>query len=209
MGMKRSTPYLIVTGLFLVASVGVVYFLLGGGNLFGNKTSGSSEIHNEKKRETTINEEIPESTSSTEMTAYIEGSLGFPSEVIPESMRVCAENVSTGELFCTEEHLEGNDYKYGLGYRLPVRSGTYYVYSILPGDGVEWMGYKAYFDEFVVCGLSVDCTDHTPIAITARGGETTLDIDPIDWYNKSAPDGEGASSDSDSAEVDTEGVPEP
>jgi len=48
-----------------------------------------------------------------------------------------------------------------------------------PGDD-----YKAYYSEFVTCGLSVNCPSHKPIPVAVKTGETVNDIDPQDWYKQ-------------------------
>lgn len=107
----------------------------------------------------------------------IEGSLSFPSEGIPENLEVCAENQDTKEVYCTDEHIQDSKYTYGIGYTLNVPAGIYLVYALDPsGD------YKAYYSEFVTCGLSVNCPSHEPIPVEVKAGETTSDVDPQDWY---------------------------
>ncbi len=115
-----------------------------------------------------------------EELATITGSLSFPSEFLPEHMTVCADNVSTAEEICTDEHLEDDSFLYGFGYLLNVPAGSYYVYAYDP-DGDN--SYKAYYSEFVTCGLSVDCTSHEAILVTVLSGETAENVDPGDWYN--------------------------
>lgn len=119
-------------------------------------------------------------SGSGELANYgtIVGSLSFPSEEIPE-MTVCAEGISSKEEFCTNERMTGDDYLYGLGYNLYLPAGEYFVYAKLANDP-----YKAYYSEFVTCGLSVDCPSHQPIKVTVTAGETTSGVDPQDWYNQ-------------------------
>lgn len=107
----------------------------------------------------------------------IEGSLSYPSEFIPEDMKVCAENQSTKEVQCTSQHIQNPKYTYGVGYMLEVPAGTYLVYASLPGDD-----YQAHYSEFVTCGLSVDCPSHEPIPVEIKAGETVSNIDAVDWY---------------------------
>lgn len=115
----------------------------------------------------------------TEETGTIEGSLSYPSEGIPEDMFVCAETLQGVQVACTDEHVEGEKYEYGLGYMLEVDPGTYYVYAQLPDND-----YKAYYTEFVPCGLTVECESHEKIEVTVESGEVTSNIDPIDWYDR-------------------------
>lgn len=111
-------------------------------------------------------------------TGSIIGSISFPSEQIPE-MQVCAENTNSAQTYCTDEMLEDSQYQNGLGYRLDVPEGSYTVYAKLPNDS-----YKAYYSEFVTCGLKASCVSHDPITIVVTADKTTDNIDPQDWYNQ-------------------------
>ena len=108
---------------------------------------------------------------------YIEGSLTYPSEELPP-MVVCAQNMADDILYCTDKTIDGEGFINGKGYSLELPTGVYTVYaSTLPlGD------YKAYYSVAVPCGLSVECTDHTPIEVTVISGTTVTDVDPGDWY---------------------------
>jgi hypothetical protein len=113
----------------------------------------------------------------------IEGSLGYPSEGIPPEMKICAENILSKELFCTKTHIKNKKYQYGEGYTLTVPVGTYVVFSSLDSfnenNGSE---YRAYYSEFVTCGISVECKSHDPIEITVLANRTLSKVDPQDWY---------------------------
>ncbi len=119
---------------------------------------------------------VPSPTPAPQ-TGTIEGSMSFPGEGIPEYIEVCAENQSTKEVFCTSEHIQNPKYTYGIGYMLDVPAGTYLVYALDPNRN-----YKAYYSEFVTCGLSVDCVSHEPILVEVKVGQTTSEVDPQDWY---------------------------
>ncbi len=66
---------------------------------------------------------------------------------------------------------------YAVAY--PYSADTYTAPA--PGSPVLAGGYT----NAVPCGLSVDCTDHSLIAITVIAGQT-ITVDPGDWY---APEG--------------------
>jgi hypothetical protein len=112
----------------------------------------------------------------------LEGSHGFPSEFIPEDIRTCAENIFTGAEYCTDEHIHDDTLTHGVGYRLAVPEGQYHVYATTATLGPDRAGYRAYYSEFVICGLHVGCTSHEPIVVTVEAGQITRDIDPQDWY---------------------------
>ena len=109
---------------------------------------------------------------------FFEGSLGYPSEFIPSDMKVCAENIATGEEYCTEDHIKDSKYTNREGYKIEVPANTYYIFSVLPSRG----DYKAYYSEFVICGLKAECLSHKPIPVKVREGELVSGIDPLDWY---------------------------
>jgi len=116
----------------------------------------------------------------------ISGSLGYPSEYIPE-MAVCAETTDGYDEYCTYEMLEDDGYTYGVGYEISVPPGDYNVYAYLvdpdstTGGSLE--DYQAYYSKYVVCGMDIECTSHTPVKVTVGRNETESRIDPIDWYN--------------------------
>ena len=62
-------------------------------------------------------------------------------------------------------------------YELTVPAGEYYVVAYTL-DGKLSAGYSA----AVPCGLSVDCKDHTLIAVKVKTGEVVENINPQDWY---------------------------
>lgn len=113
----------------------------------------------------------------------ITGSLGYPSEGIPENMEVCAVEVAGMAAHCSNEHLKDKAFTYGVGYRLTLPAGEYYVYAYLPNlPDATGQTYKAYYSEFVTCGMDVSCTSHEPVKVTVRQGEVTEKVDPQDWY---------------------------
>ena len=125
------------------------------------------------KKETDISQ-------SKTKTGFIEGSLGYPSEGIPSDMEICAENLTSKEIYCTTDHLQNSKYTYGFGYKIEVPVANYYVFSTSSLFGEP--DYKAYYSSFVTCGMRDKCRSHNPISITVSEGKTTSNVDPIDWY---------------------------
>lgn len=125
-----------------------------------------------------------ESKVSAQRTGTITGALSYPTDAGLPKMIVCAEAVDAGSIHCTDRRIPHR--RSGkMTYKLTVPAGTYYVFATLvngeePADDVR--GYKAYYSEFVTCGLSVNCPSHTPIKVTLRAGQTVARIDPGDWY---------------------------
>jgi hypothetical protein len=116
----------------------------------------------------------------------IEGSLSYPSEFIPPDMTICAENQATKQIFSTNRHLKSKKYMYKVGYQLTVPPGDYHVYAFLPDPARYGAGYskdyRAYYSEFVKCGMTENCPSHAPILVRVKDGETVRGIDPMDWY---------------------------
>jgi hypothetical protein len=113
------------------------------------------------------------------LNGTIEGSLGYPGAGIPTDMNVCAQNQETSEVFCTQQ-IKEDSFQYSVGYRLTVKPGVYTVWAQLPSDP----SYRAYYSEFVTCGLHVECTSHEPIPVVVQPGANVKKVDPIDWYNR-------------------------
>lgn len=119
-------------------------------------------------------------TPLPEEKGFIEGSLSFPSEAIPDDMKVCTETLDGRTIVCTEDQIKDPKYTYGAGYKLETPIGQYYVYA----NTNDRLFYKAYYSEYVTCGLSVNCTSHKPLVVEVKEDETTSSIDPQDWYNQ-------------------------
>jgi hypothetical protein len=163
--MKRSSTILIAVIVILVVGLGVLSVLL---SRVPAKTYQAKETD-------------PEANWAT-----LTGSLSYPSESLPK-LGVCAQTPDLSELYCTYEILSGESYLYNYGYSLKVPPGKYYVFSHLVDETKANIGYidqaKAYYSNFVVCGLSAECADHTPVLIQANAREETTLVDPVDWYN--------------------------
>lgn len=103
----------------------------------------------------------------------ISGQLSFPGEVIP-AMNVYAFKAGQLDRFYKLQTKE-NQRTYSIAGLEP---GEYYVVAYFqdrPGG----------YTQAVLCGLTIDCTDHTLLAVKVGAGETVRDIHLQDWY---APD---------------------
>jgi len=103
----------------------------------------------------------------------ISGSLGYPSEMIPPQ-RVVAFDVFSDEFFYTDTALNQSEYLIS-----GIPAGTYHVVAYLL-DEEPHMG--AGYSNFVTCGLSADCDDHSLIDVLVYPGLETYNINPVDWY---------------------------
>ncbi len=105
----------------------------------------------------------------------ITGALSYPSDFIPEDLTVCAEDISTKKLHCTSRKTRsGKRYS----YTLTAPAGEYFVFARTK----EMQGVRAYYSDFVTCGLDAKCKSHKPIKVVVNPGATTKSVNPQDWY---------------------------
>lgn len=121
---------------------------------------------------------------SAQRTGTITGALSYPTDAGLPKMIVCAEAVDSRTIHCTDRRIPQR--RSGrMTYKLTIPAGTYHVFATLVNGaepGEAYQGYKAYYSEFVKCGLSINCPSHAPIKVTIRAGQTLANIDPGDWY---------------------------
>lgn len=117
------------------------------------------------------------SSEEEEVLAEITGSLTYPAGQLPDDLTIYAKNMETEEVYTTTEVLSGTGYTFGSGYSMEVPAGTYQVYAMKVGSE------KAYYNQFMVCGMSVECTDTTILEVEVLAGESTDDIIVGDWWN--------------------------
>lgn len=111
----------------------------------------------------------PEPVSAT---GIVEGKICFPSEMIP-GLTAYFENVDSGDI--VQLQISENQ----ANYALEIAPGNYlaFVYREVEGNYLGGM-----FSAAVVCGLTEECSDHTPQVFTVEPGETVQGIDLCDWY---------------------------
>lgn len=126
---------------------------------------------NTQSIDTTLKEPAP---------ARLKGELSYPSDYIPNDMRVCAEDVEGGEARCDAQFSGQGGRR---TYELAVPAGRYRVYATTRA----MPNYRAYYSEAVTCGLQAGCTSHEPIVVEVRDGETREGVNPQDWYADTAP----------------------
>ena len=132
---------------------------------------------------------IPTPTSELSETAEptaaspgsISGKLSYPSEFIPP-LRVVAFRVENGAW--TQQYVYVDTILNAATYQIDgLEPGFYWVtaYTIPNDDGAP-SGLAGGYSQAVLCGLSVDCTDHSLIAVEVKPGMVTGNVDPGDWY---------------------------
>lgn len=118
----------------------------------------------------------------------ITGSVSYPAGVQPAQTIYAI--ATDGSRFNTVETAFGQRTYTMLG----VAPGDYFVFSVAPDFGAlagqasssarSQSGYRfpAGYTKAVPCGLSISCSDHTPISVHVADGPTTSGVDPVDWY---------------------------
>ncbi len=122
---------------------------------------------------------LPIAPSPVPPPGAIEGIVGFPSSGVPD-MDIYAVEV-------TDEAHEPRVYKKRT-FKSPAIVG-FRIEGIVPGNynviarpvNIEYRdcgGYSA----SVLCGLAIECSDHSLISVRVKAGQTTKGIEVTDWY---------------------------
>ena len=121
---------------------------------------------------TAVQQPAPPRKQTSLALGRITGSLSYPSDYLPDDMKVTAVPLSGGGTYSTTK-------KRGNRYTLTLPAGQYYVYATTQ----DFVAYKAYYTEMVTCGLSINCHSHKKIMVNVKAGTTTAKVDPQDWYD--------------------------
>lgn len=116
-------------------------------------------------------------TVSCSKKNIIEGSIGYPSDYVPQ-VEVFLENVVTGSQLkqLVEASFDGEStYCFH-----DVPDGKYIIFAIPTEPDIETLvgGYT----NAVPCGLTIDCDDHTYIELDVKKGKHLQGINIYDWY---------------------------
>ncbi len=103
----------------------------------------------------------------------VTGSVCFPSESIPE-MTLYFQEVNSGDL-AYQNHPQ-NQSSYTLSGLTP---GSYIAFAYL----IDSPDMGGSYSQAVICGLNVDCIDHSPVEFEVKPGEETSGVDICDWYS--------------------------
>jgi len=116
------------------------------------------------------------STTAIIQKGSISGYLIYPSEGIPQDVGVCAQSMDNSKFIYCVKQIRDKKYKSGVGYQMDLDVGNYYVYAF-------YKDMRAYYDEFVICGLKATCKSHTKIPVVVTAGSVQDNILPHDWYD--------------------------
>ncbi len=175
--------FIILTICILVsAGIGILVLKNDGISIFSSSSSSSSDKTSASSETSTSKTTTTTTTTTSELTGKISGNIGYPSEFLPSQV-VCAQEVESWEVFCTEEIL-GNSYEdfAGTSYTLELPVGKYYVYAYISDSEDEAYLEVAYYTKFVKCGMTVECPSHEYEVVEVKAGKTLYNIDPVDWY---------------------------
>ncbi|NUM47861.1 MAG: PD40 domain-containing protein [Anaerolineales bacterium] len=132
----------------------------------------------ESPTETVAPDVIPNSTEtpapteepSAALAGTVTGRVCYPSEVIP-AMNAFFRNVHTGAL--TELAIAENQSEYSL----ELEVGTYEAFAYLQAGDLGGA-----YSQAVLCGLTIECLDHSLLTFDVQTGQTSTNIDLCDWY---------------------------
>lgn len=108
---------------------------------------------------------------------YITGYAAYPnSKNLPKDYFVCAETLNGSSQYCANDFSNSSQSGY-YGFSLKVPAGSYYIYS-----GIQGQQYKAFYDNYVLCGLKKDCNPSPLIPVAVASGKSVDNILPVDWF---------------------------
>jgi Tol biopolymer transport system component len=102
----------------------------------------------------------------------VTGSVCYPSEAIPAMTAYFEDQVSSQVSQLAIAENQDN-------YSIELDPGEYLAFAYRESQSIKTGGM---YSQAVACGLSVDCSDHTPLVFTVQAGETTSGVDICDWY---------------------------
>lgn len=169
--LQKGSAHVIILVSLVLALLGALVYIY-----WQNvQTKNQSAVEN-----TGISQTVNEDTNKEEVVAMgtIQGSLTYPSDYIPANLEVYATNLETNKEYVTKVHLTGGEYEYGVGYSLDVPAGRYYVYGILSDRPDQ----RAYYDQHIICGIKVECTDTAKVEVKVEAGQKTADVMVGNWW---------------------------
>ena len=119
----------------------------------------------------------PTVTATAMAWGTLKGRLSYPSEFLPPQRVVAFDLMDQETYYVTEVPDDGS-------YTLDVPPGTYLVVAYLmdPYEAGAPPNSAGGYSQAVLCGLTVDCTDHSLVSVQVSAGETVSNVDPGDWY---------------------------
>lgn len=129
------------------------------------------------------------SISAAAQSGKISGKLTYPGEGIPTDLVLCVTVTSlyAEPTYCSDDSssrltaakIAFRVNRRGATYTVTLPAASYYIYA----KTGEMRGHKAYYNDFVKCGMSVDCTSKTPIVVKVKAGQTRTGITVGDFWD--------------------------
>ncbi|MFZ1301166.1 MAG: hypothetical protein WAQ27_01125 [Candidatus Microsaccharimonas sp.] len=166
---QSGSAHVVVIVVLIIAIIGALGFIFWQNFVQKDPVANTTQTTESTKDES--DEAVKDGT--------ISGSLTYPSEAIPDDFVVYAQNLDTNKEYSTSEQLDGAQYTYGKGFSVKVPAGRYYVYGVLTSDPDK----KAYYNQVIVCGIKVECTDTTKVEVTVKADEDTSGVTVGDWWS--------------------------
>jgi hypothetical protein len=181
---------IITTLLVVVASAltsSITWFILD--RTFNENQQVNDRLVNDLEKKITYLGKRIDSDNTVENDLVVNGSVTgnivYPSSGIPTKIKVFAEDTKTGKTYEATVTFATTtaEMSSSAAYSISVPAGSYYVYGTLAGfndqNGTPW---KAYYNQFVVCGLAASCTDTTKVVVNVESAGTVENITIGDWY---------------------------
>lgn len=109
--------------------------------------------------------------------------LGFPGEGVP-SLQICMYAVPVAGSYSEPIYCANNAPNQEKLRILAIEPGNYHIFAWMADTPDSDM--VGSWTPAVACGLSVECTDHSPSSITVVAGQTTSGVAIKDWYGDGA-----------------------
>jgi hypothetical protein len=180
----------ITTLLIVIASTitsSITWFILD--RTFDDTQDTNAElVSNLEKKITYLGSRISEVDSGTMsiiQNGSISGSISYPSSGIPTKTKIFAENTKTGKVYESIVTFSDptKDMSATATYVASVPEGSYYVYGTIADfndqNGTLW---KAYYNQFVICGMAASCKDVTKVTVSVASAGKVENVTIGDWY---------------------------
>lgn len=179
------TTLLVVVGSTLTSSI--TWFILD--RTFNESQQSNAQLVDTlEKKITYLGQRIDAGTGAT--TAVTEngtvtGKIMYPSSGIPTKIKVFAQDTKTNKTYEATVTFAPttSDMSASATYSVSVPAGSYYIYGTLADfndqNGTPW---KAYYNQFVICGLAASCKDDTKVVVNVEAAGKVENITIGDWY---------------------------
>lgn len=122
-------------------------------------------------------------------SGQITGRLTYPGEGIPPNLVLCitTSGAANKATYCSNSRVSTLRAA-RINFKVERRRATYQI-TLPPGAYLlyattrEMNGHKAYYNEFIKCGMKSSCRSQKPLVLTVRAGKTIKGITVGDFWN--------------------------